>query len=247
MPDAQPLVERLGKSFFHSLPQRPGVYLMRGAGEVVLYVGKAKNLRNRLSSYRVANPENMARRTLRLLRLVTRIELEECDDEQEALRREAELLRTLMPRFNRAGKWAGKPRFLAWKGNAFGIELIITEAAQAGWTTHGPLGGGASYLVASLARVLWLAVNRTEGVERLPVGWMEERVDQVQINIENSSEAGVREILEGVETMRRGDVDGFKQWFENQRAISTVFERTWLEAEFQSLREWFKPPASLSG
>src|SRR5277367_3020204 len=92
-PDAQPLVERLGRDFFRQLPETPGVYQMRGASNAVLYVGKAKNLRHRLGSYRVANPERMAKRTLRLLHLVERITWEECPDESAALRRESELLR----------------------------------------------------------------------------------------------------------------------------------------------------------
>lgn len=170
-PDPQPLVERLGRDFFRNLPERPGVYLMRDAGEVVLYVGKAKNLRKRLGSYRVANPERMARRHLRLLRGVVRIELQECADEQAALAREAELLRTLKPRFNRAGTWPGKARFLAWNTNDDAIQFAITESPQAGWNQCGPMGAGAFPLCALLARLLWLAMNRAGSVERLPEGW----------------------------------------------------------------------------
>src|SRR2546430_13618870 len=96
--DARPLVERLGQSFFRQVPQCPGVYLMRDAADSVLYVGKARNLRKRLGSYRVANPDRLRRRHLRLLRAVTRIELEECPDEASALRRESKLLRRLRPR-----------------------------------------------------------------------------------------------------------------------------------------------------
>src|SRR5947209_6768386 len=110
-PDPRPLVERFGSDFFRQAPECAGVYLMRGAGETVLYVGKAKNLRKRLGSYRVANPDRMPRRRLRLLRAVVKIELQECADESAALAREAELLRTLRPRFNRAGTWPGTPRF----------------------------------------------------------------------------------------------------------------------------------------
>ena len=114
-PDPRPLVERLGEEFFRQLPARPGVYLMRDAVEVVLYVGKAKSLRHRLSRYRVANPDRMGRRHLRLLRQVVRIELQECADEMAALAREAELLRALKPKFNRAGVWPATPRFLVWR------------------------------------------------------------------------------------------------------------------------------------
>ena len=57
---------------------------MCGPQEGVLYVGKAKDLRKRLSCYRVANPERMSRKTIRLLNRVTRIEWDECASEQAA-------------------------------------------------------------------------------------------------------------------------------------------------------------------
>jgi predicted GIY-YIG superfamily endonuclease len=100
----RPLVERLGEDFFRTLPTRPGVYLMCGAEEGVLYVGKARNLRKRLSSYRVANPERFARRTIRLLQRVRRIEWDECATEEAARCREELLICVLAPKFNAAGK-----------------------------------------------------------------------------------------------------------------------------------------------
>ena len=103
-PPPRPLVERLGEDFFRQLPPRPGVYLMCGPGCGVLYVGRAKNLRRRISSYRVANPERQPRRVIRLLQAVTRIEFDECPDEAAAQRREEALICVLAPRFNRAGK-----------------------------------------------------------------------------------------------------------------------------------------------
>ena len=103
-PPPKPLVEKLGADFFRSLPESPGVYLMCGRNEGVLYVGKARNLRKRLGSYRVANPERMSRKTVRLLQQVTRVEWDVCRDEQAAEAREELLICVLMPRFNRAGK-----------------------------------------------------------------------------------------------------------------------------------------------
>ena len=103
-PPPQPLMDRLGKEFFRQLPERPGVYLMCGREEGVLYVGRARNLRRRLASYRVANPERLPRRLVRLLHRVTRIEFDECADEAAARAREELLICVLAPRFNRAGK-----------------------------------------------------------------------------------------------------------------------------------------------
>ena len=107
----KPLVGRFGADFFRELPVGPGVYLMCGDAEGVLYVGKARNLRKRLSSYRVANPERMPRRIIRLLHRVTRIEFDECATEAAASEREELLICVLNPRFNGAGKvWPALPQ-----------------------------------------------------------------------------------------------------------------------------------------
>ncbi len=106
-PPPKPLIERFGEDFFRQLPARPGVYFMCGATEGVLYVGRTKNLRKRLSSYRVANPERFPRRVIRWLNQVTRIEFDECATELAAQQREEWLICVLSPRFNRSGKiWA---------------------------------------------------------------------------------------------------------------------------------------------
>jgi hypothetical protein len=103
-PHPKPLVQRFGEEFFRGLPQAPGVYLFCGPSEGVLYVGKAKNLRKRVGSYRVANPERLPRRIIRLLNRVTRIEWDECASEAAARFREEALIAALQPRFNVAGK-----------------------------------------------------------------------------------------------------------------------------------------------
>jgi len=77
---------------------------MCGQSEGVLYVGKARNLRKRLGSYRVANPERMPRRIVRLLHQVRRIEWDECPSEQAASEREEQLICVLAPKFNAALK-----------------------------------------------------------------------------------------------------------------------------------------------
>ena len=105
----KPLVERFGEDFFAALPTGPGVYFFCGIGEGVLYVGKARNLRKRLGSYRVANPERLPRRIIRLLHQVRRIEWDECPSEEAASHREELLICVLAPKFNAAGKvWERK-------------------------------------------------------------------------------------------------------------------------------------------
>src|SRR2546426_426126 len=178
LPDPRPLVERLGPDFFTKAPQRPGVYVMRDAADRVLYVGKAKNLRKRLGSYRVANPDRLRRRHLRLLRAVRGIELQECRDEAAALARESELLRHLRPSFNRTGTWAGPQRFVAWRVTEAGLELAVTTTTEPGWHFSGSLGAGAIALRAAFVRLLWCALNPGRGYAGMPQGWFDGRLGE---------------------------------------------------------------------
>jgi hypothetical protein len=177
--DPRPLVERLGVAFFRQAPECPGVYLMCDGANTVLYVGKAKNLRKRLASYRVANPDRLPRRHLRLLRAVERIDLHECADETSALAREAELLHRLRPRFNRAGTWPGTPRFLSWRVTEEGLALAVNTETKPEWHGHGPLGASALPLRAALVRLLWCALEPKRRLWEMPFGWSRGRHGEV--------------------------------------------------------------------
>ena len=99
-PYKNPLLKKFDIAFFASIPRGPGVYYFRDALEEVLYVGKAKNLRNRLLSYKRAKRGNVAKKILRMLDITETITWEECASEKDALLRENELLRELDPEFN---------------------------------------------------------------------------------------------------------------------------------------------------
>jgi hypothetical protein len=173
-PDPQPLVTRLGQRFFREIPQHAGVYKMRDASERIVYVGKAKNLRQRLRSYRVADPERLPRRRMRLLHEVVRIEFTFCASESAALEHEAKLIRELKPKFNRAGVWQGKRQFFCWRFEKEAIEFDVQETPRAGWERFGPLGSYTMQLRASLIRLLWLRTNRVLTILQRPTGTKKE-------------------------------------------------------------------------
>lgn len=80
-------------------PTSPGVYRMLNAASDVLYVGKAKNVRKRLSSYARANAPLPAR-ILRMIAATVTVEIVSTSTETEALLLEANLIKQLRPRFN---------------------------------------------------------------------------------------------------------------------------------------------------
>src|SRR3954454_24982674 len=80
-------------------PTSPGVYRMLNAAHDVLYVGKAKNVRNRLASYARVSAVQPAR-ILRMIAATARVEIVSTSTETEALLLEANLIKQLRPRFN---------------------------------------------------------------------------------------------------------------------------------------------------
>lgn len=240
LPDPRPLVERLGAEFFRQAPEAPGVYLMRDAADVVLYVGKARNLRQRLGAYRVANPDRVPRRHLRLLRSVERIEFQICASEQAALAREAELLRNLRPRFNRAGTWPGTPRFLGWRLSESELELAVAQAFEPAWQTHGPLGGVAIPLRAALVRLLWCVLHPQRGLAGMPQGWFGARHGEiVGIPRQGASAADLEEAVAQLSALLAGDASGFAEWVRLRLGAQRhPFEVTVHEADLETVNEF---------
>jgi predicted GIY-YIG superfamily endonuclease len=211
--DPRPLVERLGTDFFRSVPEEPGVYLMRDSANTVVYVGKAKNLRKRLGSYRVANPERMRTRHLKLLHAVDRIEIQTCASEAAALAKESELLRNLRPQFNRAGTWPGSPKFVGWRLVNSSLEFSVLPAKQVGWNVYGPLGYSALLLRSALARLLWQALQPQHSWADLPQGW--HRVAQrglLRIPCATFPPDTVKHSSSFLEMLFAGELAGFTEW-----------------------------------
>ncbi|MCP3411625.1 excinuclease ABC subunit UvrC [Bradyrhizobium sp. CCGB01] len=80
-------------------PTSPGVYRMLNANADVLYVGKAKNIKKRLSNYARQSAPQPAR-ILRMIAATVTVEIVSTNTETEALLLEANLIKQLRPRFN---------------------------------------------------------------------------------------------------------------------------------------------------
>jgi DNA polymerase-3 subunit epsilon len=98
MPKASTVVDR---AMLADIPRRPGVYLMHDANGHVVYVGKAKNLRDRVSTY-FSQPLGYTRKMDGLIESLSRIEVEVVGSELEALLLESQLIRRYQPRYNTA-------------------------------------------------------------------------------------------------------------------------------------------------
>ncbi len=86
------------RNFVKLAPESPGCYRMLDASGAVLYVGKAKNIRKRVTSY--TRPEGHSRRIARMIAATVSMELVTTSTETEALLLEANLIKRFRPYYN---------------------------------------------------------------------------------------------------------------------------------------------------
>jgi len=86
------------RSFLKTLTGHPGVYCMRGEGDQLLYVGKARNLKKRVSSYFRQN--GLSPKTQSMMRQVISVDVTVTHTEAEALLLESNLIKAHKPRYN---------------------------------------------------------------------------------------------------------------------------------------------------
>lgn len=84
---------------YKNIPENPGVYLMKNEKRKIIYVGKAKNLKNRVSSY-FKNINSHNSKTLELVKNIEDIEFFICKTEVEALILENNLIKKNKPKYN---------------------------------------------------------------------------------------------------------------------------------------------------
>ncbi|HAV62221.1 MAG TPA: hypothetical protein DCY13_07625 [Verrucomicrobiales bacterium] len=237
-----PLVERFGNRFFRTLPRSPGVYLMHGLGgrprrHRILYVGKARDLRQRLGSYRHVHPERDSRKTIRLVHAVEQITWEECADETAALLRENALLREHRPLFNRMNV---RPEAHGYVGiAAAGRSLALILAAKPGeegeW--HGAFKGTRRLAAAALLRLLYQTQKSLCEWTELPHRLVAERTPkECQLQMDNLP--GLPGLLTDY---FRGRSWKLIEWIAGQIGTESVppFLESWRRADLELLQGFY--------
>ncbi len=116
------------------IPHEPGVYRYIDIKDVVIYVGKAKNLKKRIASY-FGNKKHQRKKTKALIRNAVRLEYTIVDTEQDALLLEATLIKKLQPRYN----------VMLKDGKTYSYIVVKNERFPRVFTTRSVWNDGSSY------------------------------------------------------------------------------------------------------
>ncbi|MEY4877020.1 MAG: hypothetical protein RL708_2169 [Bacteroidota bacterium] len=143
------------KIFQPQLPNQPGVYRYVNAENVILYVGKAKNLLNRLSSYFVSLNEKPARLQL-MIRQAVKIEFTIVNTENDALLLENTLIKEHQPKYNIQLKDGKSYPWICIKKEPFPKVFSTRKIIKDGSEYFGPYPSGtAVYAVLEVAKQLF--------------------------------------------------------------------------------------------
>ena len=138
----------------HALPLKPGVYIMQDAKNVVIYVGKAKALKNRVSQY-FANLASHTEKTRAMVSQIDHFDVIVADSEFEALVLENSLIKRHQPRYNILLKDdKGYPYIRLTVKEEYPKFSLANRAAEDGARYFGPYGSrGATQNIVDALRV----------------------------------------------------------------------------------------------
>ena len=121
-----------------SIPDAPGSYQFRDGDGRVIYVGKAKSLRSRLSSY---FQKNLPMRTATMIRSAESVEWIQVDNELEALMLEYSLIKEHRPRFNiRLVDDKSYPFLAVTESDEYPRAMVVRGKRKKGTRYYGPFG-----------------------------------------------------------------------------------------------------------
>ena len=125
------------KDLAKSIPKTPGVYQYKDEQGITLYVGKAKNLKNRIASY-FGNKKHISGKTKTMLKHAYSLEFTLVETETDALLLESTLIKDLQPRYNVMLKDGKSYVYICIKKERFPRVFLTRRVIRDGSTYFGP-------------------------------------------------------------------------------------------------------------
>lgn len=140
----------------NGLPVRPGVYIMKNAAGSVIYVGKSRKLKNRVSQYFQNSEKNV--KTANMVRQVKDFDYYVCDTEIEALSLENTLIKQYSPKYNIRLKDAKSYPYIKMTEGEYPRLVMTRKRQNDGGKYFGPYSGTATVfsVINTLSAVLGL-------------------------------------------------------------------------------------------
>ncbi len=227
--------ERINSAIPEIPPHEPGVYTMYDNRDKVLYVGKAKDLQKRVTSYRYSK----SKKTQRMIAHINRIGFEICKSETDAILLENLLIRSLRPPFNVANKKPETYYYIstARRGNKREFRLSMRQL-QDYPKCYGCFKGHLRVRkgLGALLKLLYVKDSGIKHAHFLPSQLLK-RITPMRFNIRLGDQPGVQ-----VDQLLKGSSSQLIEDFENMLQVihfRDKFTRIFFENELEHLKIFF--------
>ncbi len=223
------------KAIADTVPRQPGVYRFLDAEDTILYVGKAKNLRNRVSSY-FGDRKGRAHRTRVMVKNADHIEFTVVETEADALLLENTLIKKHQPRYNVMLRDDKSYSYICIKKERFPRVFITRRVIRDGSTYFGP------YTSKSRLKIILELIKRLFPLRTCSYNLSEENIEAgkfkvcLEYHIKNclgpceglEPEEDYNEKIDQVRNILKGNFGAVKSHFKGvmqQHAESLQFEK----------------------
>lgn len=209
----------------HTIPKNPGIYKFLNEEHKILYVGKAKNLKNRLNSYFV-NDKQKSFKTRTLVKNADHIEYLIVDTEHDALLLENTMIKKYQPRYNVMLKDGKSYTYICVKKERFPRVFFTRNLIKDGSTYFGP------YTSKFRAKIIFDVIKKLFKLRTCTLNLSAQNIEQkkftvcLEYHIKNckgpcvgeESEADYNEKIKQVKNVLRGHFKPVKDFIKEQMA-----------------------------
>lgn len=213
------------KKIADTIPKEPGVYRFVDAEGVILYIGKAKSLKNRLSSY-FGERKGRMNKTRALVKNAHHIEFTMVETEADALLLENTLIKKFQPRYNVMLKDGKSYSYLCIKKERFPRVFITRKVIKDGSTYFGP------YTSKTRLKIILDLIKTLFPLRTCSYNLSEENIQKgkfkvcLEYHIKNcvgpcvglEEEAAYKEKIVQIKNMLKGNFRAVKDHFKNEMA-----------------------------
>ncbi len=210
----------------HTIPKNPGIYKFLNEEETILYVGKAKNLKNRLNSYFV-NDKQKSFKTRTLVKNAHHLEYLIVDTEHDALLLENTMIKKYQPRYNIMLKDGKSYTYICVKKERFPRVFFTRNLIKDGSTYYGP------YTSKFRAKIIFDIVKKLFKLRTCTLNLSQRNIEQnkfsvcLEYHIKNcqgpcvgeESEEDYNEKIKQVKNVLRGHFKPVKDYIKEQMAM----------------------------
>ncbi|MBN8555755.1 MAG: nucleotide excision repair endonuclease [Deltaproteobacteria bacterium] len=237
------------KIFFETIPSGPGTYSFKDKYDILLYIGKAKNLRKRLNSYRQVSLDRNSRKVLRMLHMTDKIEWITCESEKEALLQENKLLRSMRPAFNVLNTYPENYMFIWVRMQGRSLEMRLASYANENeaenFKSYGCFKNRSRTRLGFLAilRRLWLKAHPQSTELEIPSSLMKDKPPYRYV-LDFDSEAEAKQSFKNLSQFLAGtskkDILKIRSVDEGGKQNYSGFVRKIIEDDSEFIEDFFK-------